>query len=141
MPREELERLEVSVVEGLSIVAVGHAQDAARIVADEDRHADEGVGAVAALPGLDRRARDVTHEERALRLCNEADDAFTGLDPNTSHHVLRKSDRARDHEVGRVVLAQKKRRALTAHELRGDLEYGVEQVFCSPRALTVHVPP
>jgi len=101
---EELERLEIRVVERFAVVSIGHAQDAARVVADEDGHAHERIGAVRAFTGLDRRARHVTHEERALRLRDETHDALSGLDPHAPHDVVRESDRAGDHEIGGVVL-------------------------------------
>ena len=41
MARQELERLEISLVERLSVVAIGDAQDAARLVVDHDRNAHE----------------------------------------------------------------------------------------------------
>ena len=41
VPSQELERFEIGVVERFPVVSVGHAEHAARVVADEDRHADE----------------------------------------------------------------------------------------------------
>ena len=105
VPGQELERLEVGIVEGLAVVTVGHAQHASRVVADQDRHADKGIGAVGALARLDRRARHVTHQQRTLRLRDEAHDTLARLDPHLPHHIVREADRTGDHEVGGVLLA------------------------------------
>jgi len=131
----------VDVVERLAIVAVGHAQDPAGVVTHEDRHAHERVGAVRARPGLDRRARHVTHQERAPRRCDEPDDTFARLHAYAPHHVVREADGSCDHKVGGVVLAQEQRRALATNKFRGDLEYRVEQILCPSLALTVHQSP
>jgi len=105
VPGQELERFEVGIVEGLAVVTVGHAQHTTRVVTDQDRHAHEGVRAVGALARLDRRARHVTHQERTLRLRDEAHDTLARLDPDLPHHIVREADRTGDHEVSGVLLA------------------------------------
>ena len=141
VPGDELEHLEVGLIEGTPVLAIGHAQHAAGLVVDDDRNAHERIGAVGPFARLDRRGRRVAHQERALRGGHKAGDAFTCADADVALHVIREPHGARDHEVRRVVLAKKQRRSFAAHQLGGDLEDGVEQILCPALALVVHVPP
>src|SRR5207245_2816105 len=136
--REQRQRDEGALVERTSIEAVRDAEHAARFIVDDDRHAHERVGTVAPLTGLDRRARDIAHKERTLRLGDETNNSHAWLHAHLSLHIVREAQGAGDHEVSRVVLTKEERRTLTAHELRGNFEDRVEQVFCPPLALTVH---
>jgi len=138
---EELEGLEVGLIEWTTVDSLGDVEHAARLVVDDDRHAHERLGPVGALTGRhDRRARRVADQQRSHRGRDEPGDTDSRLDAHLSPHILGEPDRARDHEVARVVLAQHERRALTAHQLCGDLEDGVEQILCSSLYVVVHVP-
>ena len=91
VPREELERDEVGLVERTSIEAVRDAEHAARFIVDDDRHAHERVGTVAPLTGLDRRARDIAYKERTLRLGDETNNSHAWLHAHLSLHIVREA--------------------------------------------------
>src|SRR3989442_4989287 len=139
---EQLERREVLHLEGLPVLAVGDAQDAAGLVVDDDGHADERLGAVAAVPRRPHRGiGGGAHEQGPARRNDVSDDALAGADPYLAHDLVRETQRARDHELARAALAQDQRGPLSTNELRGDPKNGVEQILSSTLRRALHVSP
>ena len=127
---EQLERLEIALLEAGGVDRIGDVQHAAELIVDDDGDRDEGLGAVIArafaVRGLALRP---AHEDRALRRGDLAGDALAFAHADLTAHVLGETDRARDHEVGRVLLAEHERRALATDELRRDAEDGIEKIL------------
>ena len=130
--RQELEGHEVGLAERLPIDRIGDVQHAARLVVDEDRHGQEGRGAVAAGLGALPSAVAGPHQQRALRGGHRPGDALAGVDAHLFFHPIGHADGVRDDEVGRPFVTQQERRPLSADKLGRDLEDRVQKIFRKP---------
>src|SRR5439155_557359 len=109
---------------------------------DDDRYADERLGAVATVARRPHRGIGSGADEQGpARRDDVSNDALAGADPYLAHDLVRQTARARDHELARAALAQDQRGPLSTNDLRGDPKNGVEQILSSTLRRALHVSP